>query len=64
MSTISWSNGAVDGGLGQVGGKDVVDIDEYKVVLEGTVLVCLGEIMRVMDRLRLRRSTPLQRRMA
>ena len=55
MSAVVWSTGPIDGGLGWFGDKDVVDIDEYNTMLEGTVLGCRGEIVFVMARLGLRR---------
>ena len=32
MITVVWSNGAVDGGLFWVGGEELVEIDDYKVM--------------------------------
>ena len=40
MSAVVWSIDAVGDGLGWVGGMDVVDIDEYEVMLVGAVSVC------------------------
>ena len=54
MSAVVWLTGADGSGLGWVGGKDVFDIDEYEVVLEGAISVCCGDIVFMMDCLRLR----------
>ena len=54
MSAVVWSTGAVDGGLGWVGGEDVVEIDEYELMLEGALPVFHVDILFVVDRLRLR----------
>ena len=56
MSTVIWSTGAVDGGLVWVGSDNVVDIDEYEVMLKGSVSVCFREIVFVVDRLGFRQS--------
>ena len=54
MRAVVWSNGAVGGGLGWFGGKDVIEIEEDEVMLVGAASVCCGEIVSVMDRLGLR----------
>ena len=56
MSTVVWLTVTVEGGLVWASGEDVVGIDEYEVMLGGSVSVSCEEIVFVMARLRLRLS--------
>ena len=54
MSAIVWSTGAIGGGLGWVGGEDVIDIEYYEMMLVGAASVCCGDIVFLVTCLRMR----------
>ena len=54
MRAVVWSTRAVGGGIGWGGVKDVIGIEDYKVMLRGAASVCYWETVFVIDHLGLR----------